>query len=304
MKKILTLALIGVILTTVIYGKELQGPKKRLAVSNFEDKSGNNWYKHDLGAGMADMLTTALFKTGKFNMVERQAVNKIMEEQALGASGAVTAGSAAKLGKLLGTSAIITGSVTEFGVKDGGGRIGGLGGMTKGLVSGFGVKSNTARTAVDLRIVDTTTGEILLAESAFGEETSRSVDFSSWSLPDFQMGGDNFDNSLIGKATRKAIDSLVEKIDKTMQGVSWKGYILKASGSDIWINSGSDSGIKEGMKFKVRAPGEEIEDAEGKIFVIPGDIIAEVEVVKILPALSKVKIVSGSGIQKDMEVVE
>lgn len=304
MKKFLITLLVCIVMSGLAYGKELQGPKKRLAVSNFENKAGSDWYQHDLGSGMADMLTTALFKTGKFNMVERQAINKVMEEQALGASGAVTAGSAAKLGKLLGTSAIITGSVTEFGVKDGGGRVGGLGGMTKGLVSGFGLKSNTARAAVDLRIVDTTTGEILLAESAFGEETSRSVDFSSWSLPDFQMGGENFDNSLIGKATRKAIDSLVEKIDRTMQGVSWKGYILKASGSDVWINSGSDSGIKEGMKFKVRAPGEEIEDAEGKTFVIPGDIIAEVEVTKVLPALSKVKIVSGSGIEKDMEVIE
>ena len=225
MKKILLVILMAVIMLTA-YSKELEGPKKRLAVSNFEDKSGNNWYKHDLGSGMADMLTTSLFKTGKFNMVERQSVNKVMEEQALGASGAVTQGSAAKIGKLLGTSAIITGSVTEFGVKDGGGRVGGLGGMTKGLVSGFGVKSNTARVGIDLRIVDTTTGEILLAESSSGEESSRSVDFSSWSLPDFEMGGDNFDNSLIGKATRKAIDALVENGDLKVSKISFGRPVL------------------------------------------------------------------------------
>ncbi len=302
MKKILILLFL-IVVSLNLYSKELEGPKKRLAVSNFEDKSGNSWYKHDLGSGMADMLTTSLFKTGKFNMVERQAVNKVMEEQALGASGAVTQGSAAKLGKILGTSAIITGSVTEFGVKDGGGKIGGLGGMTKGLVSSFGVKSNTARVGIDLRIVDTTTGEILLAESASGEETSRSMDFSSWSMPDFKIGGDNFDNSLIGKATRKAIETLIDKIDGKMKGVAWKGYILKVEGSSIWLNAGSDSGVKEGMQFKVRSPGEEVEDAEGKIYVIPGDEIAEIEVIKALPALSKVKIINGFGVEKDMEVI-
>lgn len=302
MKKILILLFL-IVVSLNLYSKELEGPKKRLAVSNFEDKSGNSWYKHDLGSGMADMLTTSLFKTGKFNMVERQAVNKVMEEQALGASGAVTQGSAAKLGKILGTSAIITGSVTEFGVKDGGGKIGGLGGMTKGLVSSFGVKSNTARVGIDLRIVDTTTGEILLAESASGEETSRSMDFSSWSMPDFKIGGDNFDNSLIGKATRKAIETLIDKIDGKMKGVAWKGYILKVEGNSIWLNAGSDSGVKEGMQFKVRSPGEEVEDAEGKIYVIPGDEIAEIEVIKALPALSKVKIINGFGVEKDMEVI-
>jgi curli biogenesis system outer membrane secretion channel CsgG len=302
MKK-LFLYFVLLLIGSTIYSKEIEAPKKRLAVSNFEDKSGNNWYKHDLGSGMADMLTTSLFKTGKFSMVERQAVNKVMEEQALGASGAVTQGSAAKLGKLLGTSAIITGSVTEFGVKDGGGRVGGLGGLTKGLVSGIGVKSNTARVGIDLRIVDTITGEILLAESSSGEETSRSIDFASWSLPDFKMGGNNFDNSLIGKATRKAIDSLIEKIDGKMKDVSWKGYILKVDGNSIWLNAGSDSGVKEGMKFKVRNQGEEIEDAEGKTYIIPGDEVAEIEVTKTLPTLSKVKIVSGSGVEKDMEVI-
>ncbi len=304
MRKIMVISFLFIFCYSMIYADELVGPKKRLAVSNFENKSGESWYNHDVGTGMADMLTTALFKTGKFNMVERQAIQKVLEEQALGASGAVTQNSAAKLGKLLGAGAIITGSVTEFGVKDGGGKIGGLGGMTKGLVSGFGVKSFTARTAIDLRIIDTSTGEIILAESAFGEETSRSLDFDSWKAPDFEIGGKDFDNSLIGKSTRKAIDSLVDKIDNAMKKISWKGYILKVNGNDIWINSGSDSGIKEGMKFKVRSPGEEVEDAEGKIYIIPGDDVAVIEVVKVLPSLSKVKIISGSGIAKDMEVLE
>ncbi len=78
---------------------------------------------------------------------------------------------------------------------------------------------------------------------------------------------------------------------------------MKVDGSAIWLNAGSDSGVKEGMRFKVRSSGEEIEDAEGKIYVIPGDDVAEIEVTKTLPALSRVKVVSGSGVEKDMEVI-
>ena len=66
-----------------------QGLKKRVAVMDFEDKTGHGgWH---IGSGMADMLTTALVKSGKFMVIERQQLAKIMQEQSLGMSGAVTA---------------------------------------------------------------------------------------------------------------------------------------------------------------------------------------------------------------------
>src|SRR6266487_6615876 len=69
---------------------------------------------------------------------------------------------AAKLGRLLGVDAIIIGSITQFGRDDkklgvGGGKIGfhGIG------LGGFGKKSSKATVAIDARIVNIGTGEIL-----------------------------------------------------------------------------------------------------------------------------------------------
>src|SRR5687767_3035976 len=84
-------------------GKDLQGPKKRIAVSAFKDKSGHH-YRHwnTVGEGMADMLTTELHKTGKFIVVERNALPTALEEQMLASEGRVQAATGAKKGELIG----------------------------------------------------------------------------------------------------------------------------------------------------------------------------------------------------------
>ena len=67
--------------------KEYKGPKKRIAVIDFEDKSQ---YQHggwrDVGGGMTEMLITALVKTKRFIVVEREQIHMVMTEQASGTS--------------------------------------------------------------------------------------------------------------------------------------------------------------------------------------------------------------------------
>lgn len=64
---------------------------------------------------MADMLVTSLVKSGRYRVIERQEIEKIINEQQLGQSGMVTAQSAAKVSQLLGAEIAIIGNVTEFG---------------------------------------------------------------------------------------------------------------------------------------------------------------------------------------------
>lgn len=64
---------------------------------------------------MADMLVTSLVKSGRYRVIERQEIEKIINEQQLGQSGMVTAQSTAKVSQLLGVEIAIIGNVTEFG---------------------------------------------------------------------------------------------------------------------------------------------------------------------------------------------
>ena len=46
------------------------GPKARIAVSQFKDKTGKGWWTSRIGDGMADQLVTALYTRGRIRQAE------------------------------------------------------------------------------------------------------------------------------------------------------------------------------------------------------------------------------------------
>jgi len=231
--------------------------KKRIAVFTFEDKSAHNahwWTGQPVGEGMADMLITALVKTGKYTVLERTEINRVLGEQQLGQTGAVTPESAAKVGQLLGVEVAIMGAVTEFGYSEKN-----VGGAIKKVGFGLGVKTTKATVAVDVRFVNTTTGEIMTAESVREEESSKGLSVDTQKF-DFD-NKDKFDESIVGKATRKAIDKLVGLIDNASANLAFSAKIIKADGP-IFINAGAASGVKNGDEFTVYRKGEELTDPD------------------------------------------
>lgn len=146
------------------------GPKARIAVSQFKDKTGQNWWNSGIGNGMADQLTTALFNTNRYIVLERQALTHVLSEQDLGASGRVRADTAAAIGEIEGAELLVVASVTEF---DGAasGSSGSLGGGVSGLVGAVLGGFKKAHMAIDLRIIDARTSRILAATSVEGEAT-------------------------------------------------------------------------------------------------------------------------------------
>src|SRR5690625_7003840 len=118
---------------------------------------------------MADMLTTALFNSGRFIVLERQAVDDVISEQDLGASGRVRGETAAAIGEIEGAELLVVAAVTEFSENASGTR-GSVGGGRLGrLVGGIAGGSSSAHMAIDLRIIDTNTSRILAATSVEGK---------------------------------------------------------------------------------------------------------------------------------------
>lgn len=226
--------------------------KKRVAVSSFEDKTGSG-YAH-LGSGVADMLTTALFKSGKFTVIERAELEKVLDEQKLGESGLVTAETAPKVGKLLGVELLVIGSVSEFGTKEN--QV--SGGLS--FISG-GIKRKTSRAVVDVRLVNTVTGEVVAAEKEEGEESSTGLAVNYEGVDFNNM--DSWDDTDIGKACRKAVDGVVALITDNMAKIPFTGKILKMNADGtLLMKPGSEGGVKTGMEFDVFRVGEPIKDPD------------------------------------------
>ena len=194
------------------------GPKARLAVGEFQDKTAKGgwtggWYGmyglqwRQIGEGMQDMLTTTLFNSNRYIVLEREQLGEVLAEQDLGESGRVKKGTEAPIGEIYGAELLITASVTEFA-----GGTKGVGGRTRilGINVGGGVKKG--HVAIDIRIIDTKTSQIVAATSVQGDSTSFGAEGSTWvgnSLP-ISLGG--FSKTPIEKAIRVCIQKAVEYI--------------------------------------------------------------------------------------------
>ncbi len=86
--------------------------KSKIAVIEFSNLQGQTT---ELGRYLAEELITRLYQTKKFEVIERQLLNKVMREHQLNFSGLVDPGSAKELGRILGVDAIATGTVTDLG---------------------------------------------------------------------------------------------------------------------------------------------------------------------------------------------
>lgn len=129
--------------------------KSVVAVIEFTNHSGAYWWGSGVGDDLADMLTNEIVATEKFKAVERDKLGAILNEQDLAESGRIAKGTGAKLGKMTGAQYLITGTVSAY-EENTKGTGGGL--SFRGI--SVGGKKEDAYMAVDLRVINATTGEI------------------------------------------------------------------------------------------------------------------------------------------------
>jgi curli biogenesis system outer membrane secretion channel CsgG len=204
-----------------VQAESYDGPKARLAVSRFTDRTGKGWWSGQIGDGMADMLCTALFNTNRFIVLERERLQEVLAEQNLGASGRTSQETAPEVGAIEGAELLITGAVSEFEPGSAGmyGTIGNLarlgGGTWGGVVGNVLGNIRKSHVAIDLRVVDTRTSRIVAATSVKGE----AIDFDlAGMLVGSHVGGGlgGYSNTPVEKAVRVALGEAVKfVVDRT-----------------------------------------------------------------------------------------
>jgi len=235
---------------------KFDGLKKRLAVLRFENKVRTpipdaSW---KIGEGLTEMLASELFKTGRFIMVERAALTDIVKEQELGQTGLVRKETIAKVGELLGAQLLIAGAVTEFEAQSSGGG-GGVG------YRGFALKLQTesAHVGVDVRLVDSSTGQILSSFNADAKAQSTGIGFGA-NIKGVAFGSDAFQKTPLGQATREAIHKGVMFVIKEMEVVPWTGRVVQVKDDQVYVNAGANVNLKPGAKLAAYVKGEDLVD--------------------------------------------
>jgi curli biogenesis system outer membrane secretion channel CsgG len=143
-----------------------------IAVKEITNEAGSIWWwRPALSKQLTDMLATELKDTGHFTVVERQGLNKVLDEQALANSGVIRKKTAPKKGMVTGARYYILGSVSDY--QENAETKGSGGGFS---FMGFGQNKKKseqkAYVAFDIRVVDTTTGEIAYTRTVEGMATS------------------------------------------------------------------------------------------------------------------------------------
>jgi curli biogenesis system outer membrane secretion channel CsgG len=193
------------------------GPKARLAVGNFEDKTASGsissyWMGNygiawkQIGDGMRNMLTTALFNTNRYIVLEREQLNEVLKEQDLAAEGRIKKGTEAPVGEIYGADLIITAAVTEFT-----GDTKGLKGETKVLGVNVGGGVGKAHMALDIRIIDAKTSQIVASASVEGSASNVGLS-GQGDVGPLPVSLSGFSNTPVEKAIRVCIQKATEYV--------------------------------------------------------------------------------------------
>ena len=214
----------------------------------FENKSA--YGQGRLGGAASDILVTELVKSGKFIVVERDRMSKIMEEQKLQTQGLIDSQTAVQIGQIMGLEAIVVGSVSQFGVKKEGSDY---------LITQS--KRQVAEVAVDLRLIDVQSGQVILADSGKGRAKTTKASFLGMGT----KGG--YDETLEGEALRAALVQFVDNAASQLNKKAWSCMVADASGDELYLNAGQDSGLETGVKLDCYRQGAEIRDPRSNLVI-------------------------------------
>ena len=208
-----------------IAGTAMAAGKPVLAVNEFTNDTSAGWWYGGAGRDLADMLTNELAATGNFKMVEREKLAAVLDEQDLADSGRIKKGTGAKVGKLTGAQYIVTGSLAAYEE-----NTQGTGGGVSFRGINLGGKKESAYLAVDLRVIDTTTGEVEFVRTVEGRSSGGGVNVG---LYRGGFGGNlsKYEKTPAGKAIRAAVIEISEFLSCAMveQGDCMDEYKAKES---------------------------------------------------------------------------
>lgn len=195
MKKILiTLFVLGALVNTAF----AEG-RPRIGVLRFTNNTHASWWHGGTGSELQDMMIAELAATESFSILERKELDSVISELKLGESGLVDQRTRSELGKLKGAKYLIAGTVSSFEENTSGSDAG---------ISFMGVsvggKKVTAYLAVDVKLIDVETGEIVEARTIEANSTGGGLRVSG-SLHGMSGGLGKQEKTPTGKAIRACV---------------------------------------------------------------------------------------------------
>ncbi|MBN2198830.1 MAG: penicillin-binding protein activator LpoB [Candidatus Aminicenantes bacterium] len=190
---------LAVMLLAAVLAQPAQDEKPRLGVLRFTNNTSAGWWSSTVAHELSDMLASELASTKAFQVLERKEIDAAIYEQDLSQTDRISAATKVKLGKMKGAKYLVAGTVSAYEEQT---RETG-GGVRVGPVS-LGGKQDKTYIAIDLKIIDTETGEIVDARTIEAESKGTGLG-AGLHLRNFSVQGADSKKTPAGKAIRACV---------------------------------------------------------------------------------------------------
>ncbi len=111
-------------------------------------------------------------------------------------------------------------------------------------------RTRNGHVSIDLRVIDTTTGRVVLVHTVSRRINRRSIAFSGIGN-DVSFSADTFENTALGQATREAIAEAVAYFESALADVPWSAQVAKVKGGQVYVNAGANANLQVGHPLTV-----------------------------------------------------
>ena len=222
--------------------EKYDGPKARITVGAIVDKTGSadqkgslryqldvlrrrsnspeSFHSENVVGGIRDLVTTALFQSNRFIVLERETISDALVEQEFSASGKVGEASRIPIGQVEGAELLVVGALTGFDAGAAGG-----GGFPIPIPINRGrdfvvldVEIRKSHVAMDLRVIDVRSGRIVSTVAVEGSARKFGAGLSGFArtrhggmvrIPTLLRG---FANTPVEKAISEMVDAAVSHV--------------------------------------------------------------------------------------------
>ncbi len=279
--------------------RQLVGPKRVVAVGEFASTGAfetfyGDW---DAGGGVEAIMTSGLVQSEQFVVVDRAALSQVLNEKELQAAGLTANGSTAPTGGIIGAQLLVLGAITQVDLdKKGSGFSFGISGGPLGRRGNAGIapQFRSGKLVMDVRVVDVKTTQVVDSFSVKQKVKDKSVGLTvGYDYASF--GTTNFWKTPLGEAMRKLVAKAVMKIVESSDGVPWHAQVVEFEQPVIYINAGSQNGLKAGDALVVTREGRAFTDpSTGEVLSQQVNELGSVLVERVEPRLAEGTFISQS----------
>ena len=261
-------------------GPVAQSQKQRVMVEEFDYSAVSTAVQQvfgttqNIGKGIRAMLVKRVAEDGKLVVVERAKINTLQSEQDRNASNRVKQGTGARVGRITGANAMLAGDIIIFGRDDKQMKVSGGGVIGRGLGAfGAAKKEDKAVVAINYRLIDAETSEIIATGEARGESSRKSKGFGAVAGAigkgvagaQIDMTSSGFAETIIGEATMDCVNKLAAILADQTKGMKQTArevetLVADVSGGTMTIAAGSNDGVSQGDVFEILRIVREVKD--------------------------------------------